>query len=205
MKDHPLALRRNVIHYPAPLAVLAAGYAFATSDAKTLTVCADKKAGILHPKTRGGRCNHGQAHVTWNHQGPAVPQGSQDPQGATGAQGTQGPAGVAVWANVTESGAIEGGQGLAVQPVSAGAYQVTVTDLNCAGVMNAPVASLSDSPPGSARGGQFSVAWYGATGPDEEFMVYTGLSRPHRCPPRRVTPLTCLTRAVSRSVEAALG
>ena len=49
-------LRRNVIAYLA-LSRLAlgagGGYAMAATKTKTITVCADKKTGILHLKTRG--------------------------------------------------------------------------------------------------------------------------------------------------------
>jgi hypothetical protein len=40
--------------------------------------------------------------------------------------------------------------------------------------MNAPVVSVSDSAPGMVPDGEFPVAWYGATGPNQQFMVWTG-------------------------------
>jgi hypothetical protein len=174
--------RRNVIPYLALLVVLAlgvgGGYAFAASNSKTITVCADKKTGVLHLKTHG-RCKSTQTRVTWNQQGPPGAQGQQGPQGATGATGAQGaqgvpgPAGVTVWAEVAGDGTVVEGEGLAVEEQSTGAYQVTVTDPTCARIANAPVVSVSHA--ASAAGGAFPVAWYGATPANEQFMVYTGI------------------------------
>jgi hypothetical protein len=59
--------------------------------------------------------------------------------------------------------------------VGAGTYQVTITAPACAQGSNAPVVSVSDS---SAPGGQtetFPVAWYGSTGANQQFMVFTGV------------------------------
>jgi len=157
------------------------GYALAASGSKTITVCADKKTGILHLKTRG-RCSRSQTRVSWNQQGPAGPQGGQGPQGTVGAQGAQGPAGVqgppgvSIWANVFDDGTVVAGQGLSVQHVSAGSYQVTVTDPACAQRTNAPTISVSDSAPGSVSGGLFPVAWYGSIGANQQFKVYTGVA-----------------------------
>ncbi len=82
-------LRRNVVAYLALFLVLGAGggYAFAATKTKTITVCADKRTGILHLKTRG-RCKRGQTRVTWNQQGPQGLQGLAGPRGA--ARGTCG-------------------------------------------------------------------------------------------------------------------
>jgi hypothetical protein len=172
----------------ALLLVLAAGvgggYALAASNTKTIMVCADKQTGILHLKTRG-RCKSDQTHVTWNQQGPTGPQGQQGvvgPQGTAGAQGPQGPAGlqgpagVSVWANVANDGTVNAGQGLSVQRLAAGTYQVTVTDPLCAQHINAPTISVSDSAPGMVVGGVFPVAWYGSTLANQQFMVYTGVA-----------------------------
>ncbi|MGZ6725173.1 MAG: collagen-like triple helix repeat-containing protein [Solirubrobacteraceae bacterium] len=157
------------------------GYALASSKTKTITVCADKKTGVLHLKTRG-RCKSSQARVSWNQQGPQGvrgPQGTAGARGATGAQGAQGPQGaaaVSVWANVTDSGSVLAGQGVSVQRVSAGTYQVTITDPACAHGSNAPVVSVSDSnPPAGQSAGAFPVAWYGATGANQQFTVFTGV------------------------------
>lgn len=176
---------RQAIPYLALLLVLAVGlgggYAFAAGSNKTITVCADKKTGILHLKTRG-RCSRSQTRVTWNQQGPAGAQGAQGPQGVAGAQGAQGaggpqgPAGVSIWANVENDGTVIASQGLSVQLVSAGAYQVTVTDPVCAQRANAPTISVADSAPGMVGGGVFPVAWYGSTGANQQFMVYTGVA-----------------------------
>jgi hypothetical protein len=159
------------------------GYALAASNTKTITVCADKTTGVLHLKTRG-RCKSDQTRVTWNQQGPTGPQGQQGvvgPQGTAGAQGPQGPAGVqgpagtTIWANVANNGTVIAGQGLSVQHISSGTYEVTVTAAACAERTNAPTISVSDSAPGTVPGGVFPVAWYGSTGANQQFMVYTGV------------------------------
>jgi hypothetical protein len=183
VKDRMPKASRNVIPYLALLLVLAVGvgggYALAASNDKTITVCADKSTGILHLKTHG-RCKSSQTRVTWNQQGPPGPQGAQGAQGATGAtgaqglQGPQGRAGVTVWANVADDGTVVAGQGLSVQHVSAGTYQVTVTDPVCSGEHNAPVVSVSDGAPNTIASAGFPVAWFEA-GPDQ-FTVFTGIA-----------------------------
>jgi hypothetical protein len=175
---------RNIIPYLALLVVLVVGagggYALAASNSKTIAVCADKKTGILHLKTRG-RCKSSQTRVTWNQQGPPGPQGAQGSQGATGAQGSQGvqgvqgPAAVSVWANVAGNGTILAGQGLSVLETSTGAYEVTVTDPTCSRESNVPVVSVSDAQPGSVQGGIAPVAWYENAGGNQQSMVYTGV------------------------------
>jgi hypothetical protein len=181
-------VRRNPAPYLALLLVLAVGvgggYALAASNTKTITVCADKKTGVLHLKTRG-RCKSSQTRVTWNQQGPPGPQGAQGSQGAQGGLGpvgAQGPAGaqgspaVSVWARVADNGTVLPGQGLTVQHLSSGTYQVTITDSTCAHEDNAPVISVSDSNPPAGHGnGAFPVAWYGDNGPNVQFMVFTGV------------------------------
>ena len=63
-----------------------------------------------------------------------------------------------------------------MQRVSAGNYQVTITDPACAHGSNAPVVSVSDSnPPAGQSAGAFPVAWYGATGANQQFTVFTGV------------------------------
>ena len=169
------------------LVVLAAGvgggYALGASKTKTITVCADKATGILHLKTRG-KCKRSQTRVTWNQQGPQGaqgPPGAQGSQGTAGAQGQQGPAGVQgpaavnVWAEVANDGTVVAGQGLSVEHISGGTYKVTVTATACAQRTNAPTITVSDSAPGAVPGGVFPVAWYGSTGANQQFMVYTGV------------------------------
>jgi len=160
--------RRNVIPYLALLVVLVVGagggYAFAASKTKTITVCADKKTGILHLHNRG-KCARGQTKVTWNQQGP------QGPQGATGAAGASA---VSVWAQVANDGSVAFGNGIAVQHVSTGTYQVTITAPACAQSGNAPVITVSDAAPANQSPGAFPVAWYESTGLNDEFNVFTG-------------------------------
>jgi hypothetical protein len=157
------------------------GYALASSKTKTITVCADKKTGVLHLKTRG-RCKGSQTRVSWNQQGPQGvrgPQGAAGARGATGSQGVQGPQGpaaVSVWAQVADNGSVLFGRGVAVQRVSADNYLVTITDPACAHGSNAPVVSVSDSnPPAGQSAGAFPVAWYGTTVTNEQFTVFTGV------------------------------
>jgi hypothetical protein len=185
---HPLSKApRNAIPYLALLVVaaigLGGGYALAASSNKTIKVCADKKTGILHLKTRG-KCSRSQTRVTWNQRGPAGPQGSQGatgPQGVQGVQGMQGPGGAQgpaapnVWALVAGNGAVLAGQGLSVDRTQAGTYQVTVTDPTCSQELNAPVVTLSDSNPPSEGANTFPEAWYEAGGgTNEQFTVFTG-------------------------------
>jgi hypothetical protein len=175
-------VRSNVIAYLALfLAIGGGGYAVAATNTKTITVCADKKSGVLHLKTRG-RCKRTQTRVTWNQQGPRGAQGIPGPTGQRGAQGIQGPRGaqgapaVSVWANVSDPGVVIAGQGISVQHVSAGTYQVTITDPTCSRETNAPVVSVSDAnPPAGHSVGAFPVAWYGATGANQQFTVFTGV------------------------------
>ena len=173
MTDLLAYARRNAIPSLALLLVLAigigGGYALAASKTKTITVCADKGTGVLHLKTRG-RCKRGQTRVTWNQVGPQGPQGFQGPAGQPGT-----PA-VSVWGNVTNNGSLFAGQGLSVQHMSAGTYQVTITAPACAHGSNAPVVTVSDgNPPAGQAAGAFPLAWIAATGLNEQFMVFTGV------------------------------
>jgi hypothetical protein len=170
MRTRPLHhIRGNVIAYLALFLALGAGggYAFAATTTNTITVCADKGTGVLHLKPHGGRCKRGQTRVVWSQQGP---------------QGAQGPAGqprtpaVSIWAQVTNAGALFSGQGLSVQLLSAGTYQVTITAPACAHGSNAPVITVSDTnPPGGQAAGAFPVAWYQSTGSNQQFDVFSGV------------------------------
>ena len=59
--------------------------------------------------------------------------------------------------------------------MSAGTYQVTITDPTCARETNAPVISVSDAAPGLVQNGVFPAAWYGVNGANQQFMVFTGV------------------------------
>ena len=162
--------RRNAIPTSCPRSCSSSGSAAATryaaSKTKTITVCADKGTGVLHLKNHG-RCKRGQTRVTWNQQGS---QGVQGPAGQTGA------AAVSVWGQVTNAGSLLFGQGLTVQHLSAGTYQVTITAPACAHGANAPVVTVSDgNPPAGQVAGAFPVAWYESTGSNQQFMVFTGV------------------------------
>ena len=143
-------LRRNVVPYLALFLVLAVGagggYALAATKTKTITVCADKKTGILHLKTRG-RCARGQTRVTWNQQGPQGPQGLQGPGGQPGAPAA------AAWAHVLASGAVFAGQGISIQHQSAGTYQLTINAPACAQQLNAPVVTVDSGAPNGQGAG----------------------------------------------------
>lgn len=175
MIHRPSKPRRNLIPYAALLLVLlvgaGGGYALAASKTKSITVCADKKTGILHLHNHG-KCKRTQTKVTWNQVGPQGPQGVQGPAGQAGA-----PA-VSVWANVANDGSVVSGQGLSVEHLGTGKYQVTITAPQCAQRANAPVITVSDAnPPGGHTSG-FPVAWYGSTGLNQQFMVFTGVVDP---------------------------
>ena len=153
-----LNVRRNPVPYLALLLVLAigagGGYALAASKSKTITVCADKKTGILHLKTHG-RCKRSQTRVTWNQQGP------------------QGQSPVTAWAAVNALGFTgAGARGISVQHLSAGVYSVTATPSACAQVTNAPTITVDTALPG----GQFPVAWEAHSGSGRNtFTVFTGV------------------------------
>jgi hypothetical protein len=160
-------IRNNVIAYLALFVALGAGggYAMAASKTKTVTVCADKTTGVLHLKTHG-RCKRGQTRVIWNQQGP------EGPQGLVGQPGT--PA-VSVWANVSQAGVVISGQGISVQHIGLGTYQVTITAPACAQARNAPVVTVADAnPPSGHTAGAFPIAWYGTTGVNDQFPLFTG-------------------------------
>src|SRR5947209_6750308 len=95
--------RRNAIAYVALIFALGAGggYAVAASRTKTITVCADKRTGVLHLHKRG-RCGRRQTRVSWNEQGP---------QGLSGGPGPPGPPASAAWAFVASNGTVPFAQG----------------------------------------------------------------------------------------------
>lgn len=163
-------VRRNALAYVVVVFALGAGggYALAATNAKTITVCADKKTGVLHLHGRG-RCKGSQTRISWNQQGLPGPQGRQGPAGQPGAPAAS------AWAIVTNSGTVLSGRGLSVQHASAGAYQVSVTAPGCAQGFNAPVVSVSDAyPPNGQGAGAFPVAWVGDNGSNQT------VHRPHR-------------------------
>ncbi len=172
MTDLLAHMRRSTIPYAALLLVLVAGlggrYARAASKTRSITVCADKKTGILHLKTRG-KCKRGQTRVTWNQKGP------QGPAGVPGCRVRRERSAVSVWANVTNAGSVLSGQGISVQHVGSGTYEVTITAPACAHGSNAPVVSVSDTNP---PGGQATVRsrWRGIRRParTSSSMVFTG-------------------------------
>ena len=142
------------------------GYAFAASPSKTITVCANKKTGLLYLKD-GRRCKRGQIKLSWNKQGPQGIQGPQGPPGTPAASAS---------AVVAGPGTVIGGQGLTVQHVSSGDYMVTVTASACAGRFNGPVVSVSDGyPPNGQSAGAFPIAWITDTGTNQQFTVHTGV------------------------------
>jgi hypothetical protein len=159
-------LRGNVVAYIALAVAIGggSGYALAATRAKTITVCANTKTGALYLHQRG-RCSHRQRKVTWNQEGPAGPQG---------AQGAAGTSAISVWGVVAGNGAVTSGQGLSIQHVAAGTYQVTVTAAGCAQGSNAPTVTVSDAnPPNGQSAGAFPEAWIEDAG--SNFTVFTGV------------------------------
>jgi hypothetical protein len=166
-----LSIRRNLIAYVALLLAAGAGggYAIAaTGGGKTITACANRHTGALFLHTRG-RCKRGFKKITWNQ------QGRPGAQGRSGAQGPAGAAAVSVWGIVANSGGVAAGQGLAVQHVSAGTYEITITAPACAQRNNAPTVTVSDSnPPNGQSPGAFPVSWIEGGG-GATFTVVTGV------------------------------
>ena len=161
-------IRGQAIAILALFLALSGGYALAaTTRSKTITVCANKKTGLLYLHSHG-RCTRKQTRISWNQQGPQGPEGAQGPQGPAGA-----PA-VSVWGLVAGNGQVTAGQGLSVQHVSAGTYQVTVTAAGCATGLNAPTVAVSDAnPPNGQSAGAFPEAW--VTDAGSTFLVTTGV------------------------------
>lgn len=177
-------LRSNVVAYIA-LAVAAGGgggYALAATSTKTITVCAERRTGLLHLH-HGGRCPRGQIRISWNQRGPqgvAGPAGPQGPQGLPGPQGSIGPSGApaSAWGVVDNAGNLSfGAQGLSSQRLAPGKYVITITAPACAQGENVPTVTLSDAypPNGHASSNAFPVAWIGDSIDNEQFTVYTGV------------------------------
>ena len=162
-------LRQSTIALLALFLALSGGYAIAASTAaKTITACANKRTNELFLSTHG-RCTKREKKVAWNQ------RGRQGSQGMTGATGPAGPAPPSAWANVANAGGTIVSDGITATLVSAGTYQITVTAPACADKQNAPVVTLSDSnPPGGQTAGAFPVAWVGLEGFGSTFTVYTG-------------------------------
>jgi len=163
-----LARKTTMVVLLLVLAVgIGGGYALAASKTKTITVCADKKTGVLHLKTRG-KCKRSQTRVTWNQQGP---------QGIQGPPGSQGAPAASAWAHVLASGAVFAGQGISIAHQSGGTYKLTITAPGCAQGFNAPVVTVDDANPPNGQGpGAFPVAWVGAVNGSNQFVVFTGVA-----------------------------
>jgi hypothetical protein len=160
-------VRANVVAYLALAVAIGGGGGYAiAATTKTITVCANKKTGVLYLHQHG-RCSRRETKVSWNQQGPIGAQGRQGPAGASA---------ISVWGVVAGNGTVTSGQGLSVQHVAAGTYQVTVTVAGCAQGFNAPTVSVSDAnPPNGQSAGAFPEAWVGDTGTNESFTVFTGV------------------------------
>lgn len=175
-------LRANLVAYLALAVALGGGGGYAVaamSRSKTITVCANKKSGLLYLHRRG-RCKRGQTRVSWNQRGPAGPRGAagaQGPQGLQGQTGLTGPSGAPAdaFGVVASDGTLAfGAQGLSSQRLSAGTYQITITAPACAQGANVPTVTVSDGPPGSQSSGSFPMAWIENTGDNRSFTVFTG-------------------------------
>ncbi|HET6869156.1 MAG TPA: hypothetical protein VFH80_24810, partial [Solirubrobacteraceae bacterium] len=151
------------------LAGVGGGYAIAATKNNSIAVCVDKKTGILHLHNHG-KCKRTQTRLTWNQKGAQGPQGVPGPAGQTGAPAPS------AWAVVAGSGVVAAGQGISVQRLSAGSYQLTVSAPACAQGFNAPVVSVSDANPPNGQGpGAFPVAWVGDTATNQQFTITTGV------------------------------
>jgi hypothetical protein len=161
-------LRSNVVAYVAVGLALGAsgGYAIASTGTKTIQACVVKSSGELLVRTR---CSSSETKLAWNQAGP------QGVPGKTGAPGAPGQAPASAWAIVSNAGVAEPTDGIAVQHVSTGTYQITVTAPACSGKQNAPVVTVSDAnPPAGQNTGAFPVAWIEDAG-SSPFTVYTGV------------------------------
>ncbi len=140
-------------------------YALAAGSTSTISVCADKGAGLLHLRTHG-RCKRGQTRVSWNQVGPQGPQGRQ------------GAPAVSIWGAEAANNNPIAQHGLSIQHVSAGRYQVTITAAACThAVDNTPVVSIVDgNPPVGQSPGAFPVVWTTAVLPSGQFTVFTGVA-----------------------------
>ena len=68
-------IRGQAIAILALFLALSGGYAIAaTTSSKTITVCANKKTGVLYLHNHG-RCTRKQTRISWNQQGPQGPTG----------------------------------------------------------------------------------------------------------------------------------
>jgi len=161
-------VRGNVVAYLALAVAIGGGggYAIAATTTRTITVCANRKTGVLYLHQHG-RCSRQQKKVSWNQRGPTGPRGVQGPAGASA---------ISVWGVVAGNGTVTSGQGLSVQHVAAGTYQVTVTAAACAQGPNAPTVTVSDAnPPAGQSAGAFPEAWVGDTVTNQSFVVNTGV------------------------------
>jgi len=97
---------RPLLLLAVPLAVLAAGAAFAGQSAPhrakgVVFGCVQKQSGRLRVVAGAGACRRGEQPIAWNIQGPqgkrgpSGADGSQGPAGAAGAQGARGATGAA--------------------------------------------------------------------------------------------------------------
>jgi hypothetical protein len=144
-------LHTRVLRYLAIVLALGAGggYAIAATSVKTITVCADKKTGVLH---LGTRCGRGQRKLSWNQHGPAGPAGQTGATGPAGPTGAQGPAAASVAALIPAgAGASNFGPAdapITVQHTGTGAYSVSVTASQCVstGVPSQPTNVFTVTP-----------------------------------------------------------
>jgi hypothetical protein len=68
----------------AVLAAAGGGYALASARSNTITVCVNKRSGILY---KARKCKRHDSRLRWNKVGPRGPAGPPGPTGATGSPG----------------------------------------------------------------------------------------------------------------------
>jgi hypothetical protein len=144
-------LRVNVVAYIALAVALGGGggYALAASSGKTITVCADKRTGVLHLHNRG-RCKRSQTRLSW----PAQ----------------QAPNAIRAWGVISPAGDLIRGVGLSGQTISTGNYQVTVSPTRCQPSTIVPTVTIE----GAVVNGAFPVASAYVKGSTNQIIVTTG-------------------------------
>lgn len=148
--------RRNVMAYLALFFAVGAGggFAIAASSNNTIHGCVSNRTHLLSIQKS---CKQGQHPLVWNKQASQ----SQSP---------------GAWAAVQANGFTgTGARGVAVQHVSSGTYNLTVTTPQCARVTDAPTITVDTaSPPLGTPTGAFPVAWESFRS-RTTFTVYTGV------------------------------
>jgi len=153
--------RSNIVAYLALIVAVGSGgsYALAASRSSngTITVCVDKRSGVMH-LAKHSRCGRHQSRI-------GLSSALDRPM-------------VNAWAGVELNGAIKSGSGASVRHAGTGMYIITVTAPACRrAANNAPLVSIDDGePPYSSTATTFPVAWTETAGTGfEAFTIHTGV------------------------------